>query len=95
MFCLPGHQIPGTPRQCGAADTSRIGRLAALAAASPDFKVPYQAILGWGDSAENANVPVANKTIIGRNRFITSVPLKSQLRSIHLSNCRNRIFVDS
>jgi len=46
MLSLPGHQIPGTPRQCGAAATSRIGRSLRAASSSPVAKVPYQAIFG-------------------------------------------------
>ena len=43
---LPGHQMPDTPVQCGAAETSKIGRPLRFASAIPDSSVPYQAIRG-------------------------------------------------
>src|SRR3954467_14459555 len=35
ISCLPGHQIPETPAQCGAAETSRIGLRGRAASALP------------------------------------------------------------
>ena len=46
MVCLLGHQMPGTPKHWGAADTNRIGRFVFRAAARPSASDPCQAILG-------------------------------------------------
>jgi hypothetical protein len=46
---LPGHQIPETPAQFGAAEVNRIGRLLRFASAKPASNDGYQAIpeSGW------------------------------------------------
>src|SRR5262245_25483843 len=44
MSCLPGHQMPETPAQCGAAATSKIGLPVRLASARPLSQVAYQAM---------------------------------------------------
>src|SRR5690349_8280695 len=36
--CLPGHQVPGTPPQLGAAERNRIGLPVRRASASPSFR---------------------------------------------------------
>src|ERR1051325_9880921 len=38
ISCLPGHHVPGTPPQLGAAERKRIGRPVRFASARPSFK---------------------------------------------------------
>ena len=74
VFCLPGHQMPEIPRQCGAAETSRIGLPLRSASRSPPCHVPYQAIGAVFFSAADAVAVAINRAAIAASdrMFIVS-----------------------